>query len=173
MKNKKGIVRLLNIIGTGIVIGVVAVLLPLTLPKLFGYEIYGILSNSMEPNIKRGSLVFVKEVDSDIIQEGDIITYKMGMNSNVVATHRVIEKDSEHGEFITKGDNNNTVDASPISYDRLLGRVEGSIPFWGSISLFIHSSDGLACIIISFSVSIFCWIAADFINRSIKSERKK
>ncbi|MEF2782835.1 MAG: signal peptidase I [Clostridium sp.] len=171
MKNKKLLAKILNGLGLVIVIVVLGLLLPLTVPKVFGYEIYGILSDSMEPEIKTGSIVFVKEVNSDIIQVGDIITYKMGADSDVVATHRVVEIDDENEEFITKGDHNQTIDASPISYDRLLGRVEGSIPYWGAISLFIHSSTGLACIIIGFSISIFCWIFADSIQRKLKKEK--
>lgn len=43
---------------------VILVFLPLTVPRLFGYQIYGILTDSMEPNYPAGCVVYVKETDS-------------------------------------------------------------------------------------------------------------
>ena len=91
MKNKKLLVKILNGVGIVIVLLVLIIMLPLTIPKVFGYDIYGILSNSMEPEIKTGSVVYVKSTDPRDVEVGDIITYKMGVDSDVVATHRVVE----------------------------------------------------------------------------------
>lgn len=160
--NKKFVIRMLNGLGIMIVLVVMVVMIPLTVPKLFGYEIYGILSNSMEPEIMTGSIVYVEHVDADDIQVNDVITYKMSSDSDVVATHRVVS--IEDDTFITKGDHNKSVDAQPVGFNRLLGRVVLSIPFFGSLSLFTQSSVGLACIIIGFSFAIFCWIFADYLK---------
>ena len=160
--NRKLVIRMLNGLGIMIVLIVMAIMLPLTIPKLFGYEIYGILSNSMEPEIMTGSIVYVEQVNADEIQVNDVITYKMNSDSNIVATHRVVF--IEDDAFITKGDHNKSVDAQPVGFDRLLGRVVLSIPFFGGLSLFTQSSVGLACIIIGFSFAIFCWIFADYLK---------
>lgn len=113
--NKKILIKVLNSLGIIIVGAVICVLLPLVLPKAFGYQVYGILSNSMEPEIATGSVVYVDSVDSESIVDGDIITYKMGSDSSVVATHRVVSVNKDKKEFVTKGDHNNTVDAQPVS----------------------------------------------------------
>lgn len=61
MMNNKGIAKLLNLIGIGLLVMIIVILLPLTLPRVFGYDIYGILSNSMEPSISTGSVIYVKK----------------------------------------------------------------------------------------------------------------
>jgi len=39
----------------------VLICLPLTVPRLFGYHIYTVVSGSMEPAIPTGSLVYIRE----------------------------------------------------------------------------------------------------------------
>ena len=166
----KYLIKCLNGIGIGIVVIVIMVLLPLTVPKLFGYEIYGILSQSMEPNITSGSVIYVKDIAAEDVEVGDIITFKMDAKSEVVATHRVVEILADERAFITKGDNNDTVDSAPVSYERLLGITVFSLPYLGELSTLIYSVNGIAGIVIAFSVAIFCWIVADHLkNKNIRA----
>lgn len=166
----KYLIKCLNGIGIGIVVIVIVVLLPLTVPKLFGYEIYGILSQSMEPEIATGSVVYVQNVDPEDIEVGDIITFKMDAKSEVVATHRVVEILADERAFVTKGDNNDTEDSSPVSYERLLGIVVFSLPYLGELSTMIYSVNGIAGIVIAFAIAIFCWIFADYLkNKNIRA----
>lgn len=163
--SKRMIGRILDFVGSGIVIVFIVLILPLTVPKLFGYEIYGILSESMEPEIMTGSVVYVKEVAPESVQVNDIITYKMDAKSSVVATHRVVDVDLEKQTYTTKGDNNATVDALPIGFNRLLGKTVLSIPMLGYFSMFLHSATGISLVIIGFAFSIFCWIFADILKK--------
>ena len=166
----KYLIKCLNGIGIGIVVIVIVVLLPLTVPKLFGYEIYGILSQSMEPEIATGSVVYVQNVDPEDVEVGDIITFKMDAKSEVVATHRVVEILADERAFVTKGDNNDVVDSAPVSYDRLLGVTVFSLPYLGELSTLIYSANGIAGIVIAFSIAIFCWIVADHLkNKNIRA----
>ena len=73
---------------------------------------------------------------------------------------------------MTKGDHNNTVDAQPVSYDRMLGKVIFSIPFLGEISTVLYSVNGIATIIILFSFAIAMWIAADYLKNKKVVEGK-
>ena len=41
----------MQVLGTGLLIALVLVCLPLTLPRMFGYHIYSVISGSMEPEI--------------------------------------------------------------------------------------------------------------------------
>ena len=52
-KGGKWFPPLCSVLGTLILVGVIAVFLPLTLPKLLGYEVYEVVSGSMEPEISR------------------------------------------------------------------------------------------------------------------------
>lgn len=166
----KYLIKCLNGIGIGIVICVIVVLLPLTVPKLFGYEIYGILSQSMEPEIASGSVVYVKDIDVEDVKVGDIITFKMNAKSDLVATHRVVEINKDDRSFITKGDNNDTIDSAPVSFDRFLGIAVFSLPLLGTLSTFIYSANGIAGIVIAFAIAIFCWIFADYLkNKNIRT----
>ena len=48
---------LCNIFGVIILLAVIGVSLLLTVPKFFGYEMYNVVSGSMEPEIDRKSVV--------------------------------------------------------------------------------------------------------------------
>ena len=63
-----------------------------------------IMSGSMEPVIKTGSIVIGKKVANDLdISVGDIYTYK-NPNKNYTITHRIVS--ANDGGFVFKGDNN-------------------------------------------------------------------
>ncbi|MDE6961989.1 MAG: S26 family signal peptidase, partial [Lachnospiraceae bacterium] len=49
--------------GTLLLVALVAVCLPLTVPRFFGYHIYSVISGSMEPAIPTGSLVYIKTME--------------------------------------------------------------------------------------------------------------
>lgn len=85
----------------------------------FGYQLLTIGSNSMYPTINVGDSVLVKVVkdDTDII-EGDIIAYQLGEHVIVHRVKEVVGYDS----YVTKGDNNNTDDGSPIPRDKVLAK---------------------------------------------------
>jgi signal peptidase len=78
-------------------------------PNLFGYELKMVLSGSMEPAIKTGSVIAVKPVtDPNVFQAGDVITYRSVDDPTILITHRVVEaiNDSSGVKYVTKGDNN-------------------------------------------------------------------
>ena len=62
-KTKGGMLipALCNIAGTLILLSVIASCLPVTVPRFMGYEIYNVVSGSMEPAIPTGSLVYIRE----------------------------------------------------------------------------------------------------------------
>lgn len=62
-KKKRGSVgrRILSAAGTTMIVIVVLLCCLLTLPKVFGYQMYHVLSGSMEPEIPVGSLIYVRE----------------------------------------------------------------------------------------------------------------
>lgn len=116
--------------------------LPLTVPRFFGYHIYSVVSGSMEPAIPTGSLVYIREAEPEGIAEGEVIAFYGAADSASIITHRVVENRVVMGEFITKGDANQTPDMNPVPYARLIGRVERSIPEAGAIAAVFTSTRG-------------------------------
>lgn len=84
--------------------------------KVFGYGFLVVISGSMEPEIKKGELIVIKDNSKYLI--GDIITYK---ENDLLVTHRIVEIPKENF-YITKGDSNNTEDLE-ISKDKIIGKV--------------------------------------------------
>ena len=134
--------RLCGALGTAILVAIILVCVPFTLPKIFGYQAYTVISGSMEPTISVGSLVYVRSQEPDKIQEGDVIAYLGGRDSNSVITHRVIENKIADRKYITKGDANQTTDMIAVTYQHLLGKVEYIVPKLGITAQFLTSITG-------------------------------
>ena len=101
-------------------------------PDFFGYKSFVIVSGSMEPTIKKGDAIFVKEVSEDEIETNDIISFTQG-ETNV--THRIVEiaQENDRKKYTTKGDNNNTEDKEKISYQQIEGKYQFKINQFGIV----------------------------------------
>ena len=163
--------KILNSLGTILILLMILLAVPLTVPKLFGYQLYGVLSGSMEPVFPVGSVVYVKEAKAEDGKVGDPITFKMSAESDVVATHRVTAIDDVNRVFTTKGDANEFEDSTPISFDRLIGKAVFCIPYLGSMSVFLHSKNGIAAGIAIFAAALILWTAGDILKK--KASHKK
>lgn len=113
--------------------------------RLFGLQVYTVLSGSMEPDYPTGSLVYVKETDPAALENGDVITFRMA--NGTVATHRIIElvpdeEDPQTIRFRTKGDANEIVDGSLVGYDSVIGRVVFCLPLLGYLAALIMQPAG-------------------------------
>jgi len=90
------------------------------LPSLFGYQRYVLVGHSMEPTIKRGSVIFDEVVPTPRLKVGDVITYVQPATRSPT-THRIVRREtSPDGRpvYITKGDNNAHEDLWPFTLDR-------------------------------------------------------
>lgn len=91
--------------------------------NLFGYSFFIVKTGSMEPNIKIGELIIVKEKsDYDI---GKIVTY---YDEDAFITHRIINK--KDNIYFIKGDNNNVFDEKVLK-ENIIGEVIFHSLFWG------------------------------------------
>ena len=129
-------------LGTALLIILILVCIPFTLPRVLGYQAYTVISGSMEPAIPTGSLVYIKNMDPADVQKEDVIAYYGGRDVNTIITHRVVENRAEASEFITKGDANRLEDMNPVDYTHFIGRVEWIIPQLGMAAQFVTSRDG-------------------------------
>lgn len=126
---------------------------------LFGLSTYVIESGSMEPVIKTGSLVYVeRDVDAKSIAPGEVIAFKIDGASADVCTHRIVSNDVESRTIRTKGDSNKEIDATPIPYSSIIGRVVFSIPYLGFVAYLV--TDLRAYIFLSYVIVLIATFAA-------------
>ena len=108
--------------------------------KLLGGGAYAVLSSSMEPTYPTGSLLYVLPTDCSTLEEGDIITYSVAPSTTV--THRIanISAGDQPGEllFTTKGDANDTVDATETSSVNVVGVPVACIPLLGYFITYVQ-----------------------------------
>lgn len=132
-------------------------------PSIFGWSCAVVLSGSMEPNILIDDLIVVHEQKDYAVK--DVITFQPE-GSMSVTTHRIVEQTSEG--FITRGDNNNTNDADPITKERIVGKVVLVIPKVGKFISFLQTPLG----ILSILVIGFLSIEAPDLIKGIKEKRR-
>ena len=88
------------------------------IPILFGYHPLIVLSGSMSPTYKVGSVVYYHQVDKEEIKEGDVITF---VRNNNYVTHRVVEVGDDG--LRTQGDANKVADDFVVKYEDVEGKV--------------------------------------------------
>ncbi|UQD52105.1 signal peptidase I [Bacillus methanolicus] len=121
-------------------------------PQAFGYQLKTVLSGSMEPTFKTGSIIIVKPLDMKErtqLKKGDIITFKVGPDKLI--THRIssVNKSGEHVLYETKGDNNKRKDLDPVLSDNVVAKYSGfTIPYVGYFIDFSKSKEGSAILLI-------------------------
>lgn len=105
---------------------------------ILGCKAYIIRTNSMEPEINIGDVVIVQKVKEEKLKIGDVITFD---KETKVITHRIIEIEEKNGSnnYITKGDNNNMEDSEKIVYENIEGKKLITIPYLGSLIMFLEN----------------------------------
>lgn len=121
-------------------------------PNLFGYQFKVVLSGSMEPSIKTGSIIATTNVeDPSSLREGDVITYHTFSSRDTLITHRIVEVQESGGglQFITKGDNNDAIDPEPIPSSHVVAKYANfTIPLVGYAVNFSNTKTGIILLLI-------------------------
>ena len=148
MQNRKKQIaaKVCSVIGTLLLLVAILVCIPLTLPRLAGYQIYHVISGSMEPAIPVESVVYVKNIAPADIQKKDVIAFHSVLGEEAIITHRVVSNNRVAGEIVTKGDANAKEDMEPVSYENVLGKVVLTVPVLGKILATIATIQGKAAV---------------------------
>jgi signal peptidase len=170
---QKTIKRVWNTITTILVSLMVILAVLLWGVKLLGMDVFVVQSGSMEPAYHVGSLVYVKPVDVAELKAGDVITFELG--AGVRGTHRIVEVQNTEGQlsFITKGDNNEYVDASPVNPDRIIGKVRFTIPQLGYLITYVQQPPGTYITLSVVAVLLLLTILPDIIFPEEKKSNKQ
>ncbi|MEH7238462.1 signal peptidase I SipW [Bacillus sp. JJ1562] len=162
---KKKIFKWLNHLVTGLLVVLLICVASLVVtsklsggePSVFGYQLKTVLSGSMEPGIKTGSIIAVKTGgDMTRFKENDVITF-MEEDEKLI-THRIVEviNNGKQVMYRTKGDNNNTEDINPVLAQNVVAEYRGfTIPYLGYFADFVDSKKGIILLMIVPGILIF------------------
>lgn len=146
----KKILKFLGDILVGIIIIVGLTFLVSLLPLKNNYKVLMVMSGSMEPAIKTGSLIFTQPSNS--YKVGDIITFRPEntASNKKTTTHRIANIEDGSGDRLltTKGDANKSSDGAKIKEDQIVGKYLFKIPYLGYLLAFIKTLPGLVIVII-------------------------
>ena len=137
------------------------------------YRLFAIVSDSMEPTIKKGNMIAATVPESsDEIQVGTVITFEYTQNdTKILITHRVIAVNAdEQGNVVnytTRGDNAPGVDAyRPVFGDivGVFGDETKQCGFFGYFFGFLQSAEGTIALILTLMIALIAYIVVRFIN---------
>ena len=135
--------------------------------RVIGFEVYTVVSGSMEPEIPVGSLVYVKEIDPFKLKSRDVISYLV--SENTIVTHRVTEivpdpEDPSVIRFRTKGDANDVEDAGLVHGKNIIGKVRFHIPLLGYVAHFLHTPLGRYIALVGGSILLLVTFVPDIVR---------
>ena len=148
--------------------------------RLFGVQVYSVISGSMEPEYPVGSLIYVKEVKPSEVQVGDVITFVL--SNKTPATHRVIGIDKDNQLFNTQGDANYQINDEtgekvymedpPVHFNNLLGKPVFKIPVLGYIAYYIQHPPGMYIAIAAGAILLILVFLPDLFKKEKKETKR-
>ncbi|MCD8118598.1 MAG: signal peptidase I [Lachnospiraceae bacterium] len=176
-KKKTGLKDVLSVmidfITTFITTVVVIVAVAFVAVRLLGWEMYSVDSYSMTPAYPIDSLIIVQTVDASEIEVGDVITYVLNEEGTLV-THRVVSIDTSASTFTTKGDANESNDASPVRWENVVGKVVLGIPFLGKPLRYLTAEENrtaVIAVIVGLLAISFLWDRISAVRRKGKEKK--
>ena len=161
--------KIWDIISTALVVIVVIFAILLVGVRLFGIQVFSVISGSMEPEYPVGSLIYVKDVDPSEIEVNDVITYILP--NDMPSTHRVIAIDEENQLFYTKGDANKVEDGAPVHFENLIGTPVFTIPLLGYIAHYIQHPPGMYIAIAAGAILLILVFLPDLLKKDEKKSK--
>ncbi|MCF0135366.1 MAG: signal peptidase I [Lachnospiraceae bacterium] len=172
----KTIRRIWNAITTVIVIAAVLLAAAFVGVRLIGFQVFTVLSGSMEPTYLTGSLIYVKSVDYTELEPGDVITFLL--DEDTVATHRIVEvlpdeEDPAVLRYRTKGDANDVEDGGLVHYRNVIGTPVFTIPYLGYVAAYIQSPPGTYVAIAAGAILILLVFLPDLFSSDDDEKKQK
>ncbi|MFH0846962.1 MAG: signal peptidase I [Chloroflexota bacterium] len=136
----------------------------------FGLRIDNVLSDSMSPELERGTLAVSVPVNPGTIRKGDIIVFNPIPAAERPMVHRVVEVRNSPLQFVTQGDALTRPDPLTVPARNLLGKVIYHAPLLGFVAYFLKTLPGLLLCLVLPGVVIF-WLCLEGIRSELP--RKK
>ena len=165
-------IRYLKALSAGLVVVAMVFAFLIAGIRIFGVQVYGVLTGSMEPAYPTGSLIYVKDVDASKLRVNDVITFSV--SPGVIATHRIVEVVPDENNpsilrYRTKGDANRDVDAALVGENNIIGKAMFAIPQLGYLANYIQQPPGIYVAILVCGLMI----AFVFYTDSLDSKQKE
>jgi signal peptidase len=98
--------------------------------SLFGMKVLTVVSGSMEPTLRVGSLVIDERIAPLDARPGDVVSFPDASRGRILVTHRVRRVRAEGGTayFVTKGDANDATERWSVPTKGEIGRVVYHVP---------------------------------------------
>jgi len=146
-------------------------------PNVLGYTPVTVQTDSMVPTFNVGDLLIIKQVNTNTLKVGDVITFKEIVDrKQILNTHRIVEIIDAGGliKFETKGDHETQNDLNAVVNVDVVGKWTGDrVPLLGKIMDFIKSQMGImVCFVIPLAL-LFIWQLYKFIMLLADNKKQK
>lgn len=128
---------------------------------------------SMNPTIRPNDAVLVTSINTDKLQEGQIVVFKDPVDPGQNIVHRVVAFEEKNGEryAITKGDGNQARDPFMTPVDNIWGKVSLKLPQAGIFLNYLRSIPGfITCVLCPFLL-LFVYLLVKFCLETGRSGR--
>lgn len=145
------------------------------IPPFSEYNTYVIQTNSMEPVINVGDMVFIKDTEIDDLSGGDIIAFYVDINNDnndEVVVHylnQIITDQNGTKTFKTKPEISDQIDSWTIEENDIVGIYEFKINSIGSVLMFFQTIPGIAVLLLNVWIIFY---VIDFFKSSKKCDSK-
>jgi len=172
----KNILEDIKIYGSMILIGALllyittAIFVPDLTLKIFRYQPYTVITESMEPVMNVNDVIIVKNFNLDEAKVGDVITFRADIDYNgteEIITHYIYSINTIEDETVIRthrhfeNDSQIVPDTWLISPNQVIGTYAYQIPYLGFVMNFLKSIYGIATI----SINIILIGTAIYINK--------
>ncbi len=158
---------------------------PDKIPHIFGWKLFIIMDEYMDDSVEYGDLVFTKNIDTNSLNNGNVIAFRNG--TNTVTIHKIIDIEEEQKQdettkeertirtFTMKTLENETVDTRIVTDSKVEGILRSRIPKLGLIILLMQKPIVLLIIIgIILLIGLIClYIAKKLDLRDERIEQEK
>jgi signal peptidase len=151
-----------------------ALLAVVVVPRVSGATPYTVLTGSMRPTYPPGTLIVVKEVPTDELAVGTVVTYQLETGEAAVVTHRIVAVNrNTRGEtlFVTQGDANAAPDINQVRPEQIRGKVWYAVPYLGHVNSMISGSQHK--ILLAAAVGLLLLYAVVMFYRGARESRRE
>jgi signal peptidase I len=138
---RNAVVRVSEWVGIAVVSLLVIVAALTLIAPYFGWRVDTVVSGSMEPELKVGSIAVTRPVGAEEISVGDVITFR-SPTSGKITSHRVLAIESGPS-FLTEANANEAADSFVIPAREVGGRVCLHVPLAGYVLQRLVTPTGL------------------------------
>lgn len=142
----------------------ILIYLVIFIPSFWGHKPLVVISGSMEPTLHVGGILYYEGININDFDKDDILVYQLNKHT---ISHRIV--DITKNGFLTKGDNNKSIDTYEVEKQQVIGKgTNWSIPYIGYYADFIYTHKYL--LFISVGVIIIDLLVDTYNDRKRREE---